>query len=71
MSRRRQTTKQALGILQNLLSDCFSEGSATEIEAIVNAAVNSIPMDESKLSDSSNGDVNLPNFWHKQEHQDC
>ena len=59
-----------LGILQK--SDCSNdEESETEIEAMVNTAVNSTPIDESESSDSSNGDVNLPNFWYKQEHQDC
>ena len=50
MAKRRLTAKQALGILQNILCDCFDDerGSATEIEAILNAAVNSIPIDESE-----------------------
>ena len=53
MSRQRIAASRALEILQNLSSDCSdNDGSYSEIDPVVNAALASVPAEESDESDS-------------------
>ena len=53
MSRQRIAASRALEILQNLSSDCSdNDGSDSEIDPVVNAALASLPAVESDESDS-------------------
>ena len=54
MSRQRIAASRALEILQNLPSDCSdNDGSDSEIDPVVNAALASVPAVESDVSDSN------------------
>ena len=53
MSRQRTAASHALEILQNLSSDCSdNDGSDSEIDPVVNAALTNVPAAESDESDS-------------------
>lgn len=73
MSRQRMAARRALEVLQDLPSDCSGDdGSDSETEAMVNAAVASIPAGESESSDSSDDETYLLQaklhfLWHKEE----
>ena len=54
MSRQRITASRALEILQNLSSECsYNDGSDSEIDPVVNAALASVPAVKSEESDIS------------------
>ena len=53
MSRQRISASRALEILQNLPSDCSdNDGSDSEIDPVVNAALANVPVAESDEADS-------------------
>ena len=60
MSRQRITASRALEILQNLSSECsYNDGSDSEIDPVVNAALASVPAvkyEESDISDDEGDD---------------